>query len=85
MSKTEELEKELLEEKQKDLQKRVEGFNGEMIKLLGKYKLSLGAVALISNDGRILARPQLFDDSKPKQSQPGQKQAEPKKEEPIKE
>lgn len=47
-----------------DLNKRVEGFNAELIPLLGKFKLGLGATAGLTPDGRIFARPQLFDDTK---------------------
>ena len=47
-----------------DLQKRVEGFNAELIPLLGKYRLGLGATANLTPDGRVFARPQLFDDTK---------------------
>lgn len=42
------------------LQKDVEAFNGELIPLLGKYNVGLGATAFISPDGRIGARPTLF-------------------------
>jgi hypothetical protein len=48
----------------KDLQARVKGFNEELIPLLGKYKLGLGATPLILPDGRLAAKPNLFDDSK---------------------
>jgi len=62
MSKNEEIDK----IKSEDLLKRSTGFNEEMIPLLGKYKLGLGAVAFLLPDGRIAAKPQLFDDSEPK-------------------
>ena len=47
-----------------DLQKRVKGFNEELIPLLGKYKIGLGAQPVILPDGRLAAKPHLFDDSK---------------------
>lgn len=49
--------------KTEDLRKRVEGFNGELIPLLGKYKVGLAAMPFITTDGRILARPHIIDDS----------------------
>ena len=52
----------------KELQGRVEAFNAELIPLLGKYKLGLGATAGLTPDGRVFARPQLFDDSKKEES-----------------
>ena len=52
--------------KAEDLQKRATAFNEELIPLLGKYKLGLGAMAFMLPDGRIGARPQLFDDSEKK-------------------
>lgn len=45
---------------QDNLQKDIENFNGELIPLLGKYSVGLGATAFISPDGRIGARPTLF-------------------------
>lgn len=48
-----------------DLEARQKGFNDELLPLLGKYKVGLGAVPFIFPDGRIGARPTLFDD-KPK-------------------
>lgn len=53
-----------MEETNKELQERVEAFNKEFIPLLGKYKLGLGAVPFIAADGKVMAKPQLFDDSK---------------------
>lgn len=49
------------EEIDADLQKRVEAFNAELIPLLGKYQVGLGATAFITPDGRIGARPTLFN------------------------
>ncbi len=48
-----------------DLQKRVQGFNAELIPLLKKYRVGLAAIAFISPDGRIGAQPQLVDDKTP--------------------
>ncbi len=42
------------------LQKDVEGFNAELIPLLGKYNVGLGATAFIAPNGAIGARPTLF-------------------------
>ncbi len=47
-----------------DLMVRAKAFNAELIPLLGKYKLGLAAVPLLSQEGTIIARPQLFNDSK---------------------
>lgn len=46
-----------------ELQSRVRDFNGELIPLLKKYKLGLGASAYLTQDGRIAAKPSLLDDS----------------------
>lgn len=55
----------LEKEKQEELNARVQAFNGKLIALLGEYKLALGAVAFLLPDGRISARPHVFDDVKP--------------------
>lgn len=47
-----------------DLEKRIKEFNAEFIPLIGKYKLGLGAQALITPDGKVGAQPVLFDDVK---------------------
>ncbi len=52
-----------------ELQGRVEEFNKEMLPLLGKYELGLGASAFIQPDGRIAARPILFDARKKPEEQ----------------
>lgn len=44
-----------------ELQARVEEFNKELIPLLGKYELGLGASAFVQPDGRIGSRPIMFD------------------------
>lgn len=46
---------------QAELTGRVEEFNKELIPLLGKYELGLGASAFVQPDGRIGARPIMFD------------------------
>jgi len=47
-----------------DLEQRVKDFNAELIPLLAKYNLGLSAQPLITPDGRIVARPTTFDDTK---------------------
>lgn len=59
-------EEEITASKNAELTKRSTAFNEELIPLLGKYKLGLGAVAFLWPDGRVGARPQLFDDVAPK-------------------
>lgn len=59
-----ELTQEELEARDKDLQGRVKGFNEDFIPLLKKWELGLGASAFLMPDGRIAARPQMFDDKK---------------------
>ncbi len=54
---------------QEDLAERTKHFNEELIPLLGKYRLGLGAQSLLTNDGRITARPILVDDSRPQEEQ----------------
>lgn len=66
-NKTAELSK---EEAVKELQGRVEEFNKELIPLLGKYELGLGASAFINPDGTIGARPIMFDDRKKAEAKP---------------
>jgi hypothetical protein len=39
-----------------ELQKRIDGFNKEMVPLLEKYKLSLGAQSMLTEDGRVTSR-----------------------------
>ena len=54
-----------------ELQARVEEFNKEMIPLLGKYEVGLGASAFINPNGTIAARPILFDArKKPEEAAP---------------
>ena len=45
----------------KELQGRTEEFNKELLPLLGKYELGLGASAFMNPNGTIGARPILFD------------------------
>jgi hypothetical protein len=42
---------------EEDLLERINGFNKEILPILGKYELGLSAEAGISPDGRIFARP----------------------------
>jgi len=60
--KEESAEEKIAKIKEEDLQKRVQAFNSELIPLLQKYKLGLGGSAFLMPDGRVGARPQLFDD-----------------------
>lgn len=60
-------EKKKSEEAVLPLDERVKGFNADLIPLLGKWKLGLGAQPMLTDDGRIAARPAMFDDSKPKE------------------
>lgn len=53
-----------MEETNADLNARVKGFNDKLIPLLAEFKLGLGATPIILPDGRIVAKPQLFDDTK---------------------
>ena len=58
-----------------DLEKRYRGFNEELIPLLAKYKLGLGAVPLVVPNQQgggfsLAAKPQLFDDSKSQEKKP---------------
>lgn len=62
--KPKELSKEEAEARETDLQTRVKGFNEDFIPLLKKWELGLGASAFLLPDGRIAARPQMFDDKK---------------------
>lgn len=55
------------DEATKELAGRTEQFNKELIPLLGKYELGLGASAFINANGTIGARPILFDDRKKKE------------------
>ena len=48
---------------EEDLNSRVRGFNEEMIPLLKKYRLGLGATASLTPDGRVIAKASLFDDT----------------------
>ena len=47
-----------------ELEERVRGFNAELLSLLSKYRLGLGAQSFLSPDGRVLARLTLIDDTK---------------------
>lgn len=49
------------EDQQRELQGRVEEFNKELLPLLGKYELGLGATAFITPQGQIAARPIVLD------------------------
>lgn len=64
------MNEQLTAEQQADLNKRVEDFNAKLIPLLAEFKLGLGATAGLTPDGRVFARPQLFDDSKKEEAAP---------------
>lgn len=49
------------EEKAQELEGRIKSLNDELLPLLGKYELGLGASAFIQPNGTIAARPVLFD------------------------
>ena len=49
---------------EKNLELRIKEFNAEMIELLGKYHLGLGAQPFIDKDGKIGSQPVIFDDVK---------------------
>jgi hypothetical protein len=55
--------KKMTPEEQADLNERVKSFNAKLIPILGEFKLGLGARAFLTEDGRIAAHPQVFDDS----------------------
>ena len=63
-------EKKLTEEEKQvlleDFKKRIEAFNAELIPLLKKYKIGIGAGAFLLPDGRVGAQPQFFSDTKEK-------------------
>lgn len=46
-----------LPENEPDIAERIDGFNGELLPLLGKYELGLAALPRITQDGRIVADP----------------------------
>jgi len=66
----------LEKDKQEELNGRVQAFNGKLIALLGEYKLALGAVAFLLPDGRISARPHVFNDVKPEPTADSEKKPE---------
>jgi len=57
-------QREMTKEEAADLEVRVKSFNGDLIPLLKKWELGLGASAFLLPDGRIAARPQVFSDRK---------------------
>ena len=63
-------EKKLTEEEKQvlleDFKKRIEAFNAELIPLLKKYKIGIGASAFLLPDGRVGAQVQFFSDTKEK-------------------
>lgn len=53
---------------QNDIMKRAQAFNEKLLPLLDEYKIGLGAQVFITPDGRLGARPTLFDDTKAKEA-----------------
>jgi hypothetical protein len=49
--------------KEAEFQGRVKEFNAEMMPLLKKYRLGIGASAFLMPDGRVGAGPRLYDDT----------------------
>ena len=52
-----ELDKQNLPPEEVDLKERIDGFNKEIVPLLGKYELGLAGIAKILPDGRVAADP----------------------------
>ena len=47
-----------------DVENRTNNLNKELVPLLRKYQLKLGATPFLTKDGRISAVPQVFDNKK---------------------
>lgn len=62
-----------------ELEGRVQEFNKELIPLLGKYELGLGASAFVNPNGTIGARPIMFDARKKEAEKPSQESAQVEK------
>ncbi len=61
------------EQKKEELKQRVENFNKELIPLLSKYKVGLNAIPFFFENGRVGAKPIIFDNSeKEKKEEPEQ-------------
>jgi len=52
------------EEKKADIERRMKGFNADLIPLLKKWSFGLSGEAFITKDGRIAARSILVDDTR---------------------
>ena len=63
-----------------ELEGRVQEFNKELIPLLGKYELGLGASAFVNPNGTIGARPIMFDARKKEVEKPAQEADKPAEE-----
>ena len=61
MAEVKEMTPEEQKEKAAELESRVQSFNKELLPLLGKYELCLGAAAFINPNGTVGARPIMFD------------------------
>jgi hypothetical protein len=64
------------EEAQREFNERAKKFNSEFTELLSKHKIGIRAVPGFTQDGRIGAGLQLFDDSKKVEEKPSEKAAE---------
>ena len=51
-------------EKLEDFEKRRKGFNEKLLPILKEFKLILGAIPFINNDGRIGATAHVFNEPK---------------------
>lgn len=70
MAEATEMTPEEQKEKQSELDSRVQSFNKELLPLLGKYELGLGAAAFIGPNGTVGARPIMFDARKQPEAEP---------------
>lgn len=52
-----------------DFKERIEGFSSELRPLLGKYEIGFAAVAELTPDGRIEARPIFVSSRQPKKEE----------------
>lgn len=67
------------EEMEAELQGRVKSFNAELIPVLKKYRLGLGAVPFVQPDGTLAARAIVLNDPQAKEVAPEKKLEDPSK------
>ena len=60
----------------KDLQERADGISKELDQILGKFELSIQALPVLTNDGRMSAKPVLVSTRIPKVEEPENKPVE---------